>query len=85
MHRNFLLTLRKQKRRIVSKNSYVTRAKHLHVLGMCTDAVDQLIGLDLTGADFVNGSEQRELLFHVLSLKHVVDLFSGDWALINES
>lgn len=48
---------------------------------MATDAVYQLISLDLTGADFVNGCEKWEFLFHALSLQHVVDLLGGDRAL----
>lgn len=59
-------------------------AKHLHVLGMVTNAFYQLVGLDLSSADFVDGSEKREFLFHVLGLQHVVDFFSGDWALKKE-
>lgn len=64
-----------------SLNNKITPAKHLHVFGMGADAVYQLIGLDLTGADFVNGGEKWEFLFHALSLQHVVDLLSGDGTL----
>lgn len=64
-----------------SLKNKITPAKHLHVFGMGADAVYQLIGLDLTGADFVNGGEKWEFLFHALSLQHVVDLLSGDGTL----
>lgn len=46
-----------------------------------TNAVDQLVGLDLRSADFVNGGEQGELIFHALGFQHMVDLFSGDGSL----
>lgn len=57
----------------------------LHVLWVVSDAVNQLIGLDLKSADFVDGSEEWELVFHVLGLKHVVDFFGGDGTLKQES
>jgi hypothetical protein len=51
------------------------------VLGVGTNAVNQLIGLDLSRADLVDSSEEWEFIFHVLSFKHVVDFFSSDWTL----
>ena len=56
-------------------------AQDLHVLGMVANAVDQLIGLDLTDANSVNGGEKREFVFHVLGFQHVVDFFGGDGTL----
>lgn len=76
------LTSRKQKSRNVSRNNNVTRAKHLHMFGMRANAINKLVGLDLTGADFVDGGEKWELLFHVLGFKHVVNFFGGDWTLL---
>jgi hypothetical protein len=54
------------------------------VLWVVSDAVNQLIGLDLKSADFVDGSEEWELFFHVLGLEHVVDFFGGDGTLKQE-
>lgn len=51
------------------------------MLGVVADAVDQLVGLELVGADFVDGGEEWELVFHVFGLQHVIDLFGGDWTL----
>lgn len=51
------------------------------MLGVATNAFDQLVGLDLAGADFVDGGEERELVLHALGLEHVVDLFGGDGSL----
>ena len=58
-----------------------TFAQDLHVLGMVANAVNQLIGLDLTGTDFMDGGEKREFLFHAFGFQHVVDLFGGDGTL----
>lgn len=46
-----------------------------------TNAVYHLIGLDLARADTMDGGEEGELVFHVLGLQHMVDLFSRDWTL----
>lgn len=51
------------------------------MLGVIADAVNQLVGLELVGADFVDGGEEWELLFHVFGLQHMIDLFGGDWTL----
>lgn len=58
-----------------------TFAQDLHVLGMVANAFNQLIGLDLTSADFMDGGEKWEFFFHALGFQHVVDLFSGDGTL----
>lgn len=51
------------------------------MLGVITNAVNQLIWFELAGTDFVDGGEEWELVFHVFGLQHVIDLFSGDWTL----
>lgn len=64
---------------LIIKTDYVIA--NLHVLGVGANAVDHLVGLDLPGADFVDGGEERELVLHALGLEHVIDLFSGNWSL----
>lgn len=51
------------------------------MLGVGTNAVYQLAGLDLRRADLVDGGEEREFVFHVLGLQHVVHFLGGDWTL----
>lgn len=65
----------------IKTKRYVIETHHLHMLGVGTNAVYQLCGLNLSRADFVDGSEEWEFVFHALSLQHVVHLFGGDWTL----
>lgn len=55
------------------------------MLGVVTNTVDQLVGLDLRRADFVNSGEERELVLHTLSLQHVINFFRGNWTLKDRS
>jgi hypothetical protein len=51
------------------------------MLGVITNAVDELVWLNSVGADFVDGSEEWEFLFHILCLQHHINFGGSDWAL----
>lgn len=55
---------------------------YLHVLGMITNAVDELSWFDAVGTNFMDGGEKWEFLFHVLCLQHHINLSGSDWALV---
>lgn len=67
---------------IINTKEKESQSKHLHVLRVGTNAVNQLSGLDLTSANLVDCCEEWELVLHVLSLEHVVHFFGGDWTLL---
>lgn len=51
------------------------------MLRVVANAVNELIRLELKSANFMDGGEKWELVFHVLGFQHVIDFFCGDWTL----
>jgi len=49
----------------------------IHVFGVVSDGVNECRRGDLLGADTVDGSEERELVLHVLRSQHVVHLLGS--------
>lgn len=62
-------------------NKEFLRDVDLHVFWMVTNAVNKLSWLELRCADFVNGGEEWEFIFHILCFKHMIDFLSGDGTL----
>lgn len=59
----------------------VVATVYARVLGMIADLVDQVLGLELLGADAVDRREQGKLVRRVAALEHAVDLLGRRRAL----